>query len=138
MGRRAKAINGPLILAYETQRLKEHGAARATVNQELATLRRMFNVGVERGIIPPTYVPRIKTPNPRNARQGFFEEPELEAMLSYLPGYLRPVILFGYYTGWRVRSEVLPMRWSQVAFDAGMVRLEPNTTEERRGPRVPL
>ena len=101
-GKPVKAINGSSILAFETKRLKQDGAARATVNQELATLRRMLNVGVERGVIPRSYVPTIKTPNPRNARQGFFEEADLKMMLEHLPAYLRPVIRLGYYTGGRV------------------------------------
>ena len=137
-GKRATAINGSLILAFETKRLKKDGAARATVNQELATLRRMFNLAVEHGILRPTDMPRIRTPNPRNARQGFFEEADLKMMLEHLPTYLRPVILLGYYTGWRVRSEVLPMKWSQVDFDAGIVRLEPNTTKNDEGREFPF
>ena len=137
-GKRATSINGSLILAFETKRLKKDGAARATVNQELATLRRMFNLSVEHGILRPTDMPRIKTPNPRNARQGFFEEADLVVTLYHLPAYLRPVIRFGYYTGWRVRSEVLPMKWNQVDFDAGIVRLEPNTTKNDEGREFPF
>ena len=59
-------------------------------------------------------------------------------MLEQLPAYFRPVILLGYYTGWRVRSEVLPMKWSQVDFDAGIVRLEPNTTKNDEGREFPF
>ena len=135
---RATMINGSAILAYETKRLKADGAARATVNQELASLRRMFNLGVDNGLLLPSQMPRIKTPNPRNARQGFFEEADFAAILEELPEYLIPPISFGYFTGWRVRSEVLPMRWSQVDFHSGMVRLEPNTTKNNEGREFPF
>ncbi len=137
-GRRALTITGSAILAYETQRLKADGAARATVNQELATLRRMFNLGVENGLLSRDSVPRIKTPNPKNARKGFFERAELDAIVANLPDYLKGPILFGYHTGWRVRSEVLPLRWRQVDFEAGMVRLEPNTTKNDEGREFPF
>lgn len=73
--------------------------------------------------------PGVKTPNPRNARKGFFEEADLQVMLGHLPGFPRPVILFGYYTGWRIRFQVLPLRWPQVDFTSGMVRLEPGATK---------
>jgi integrase len=43
------------------------------------------------------------------------------------------VVTFGYTTGWRIRSEVLPLQWRQVDFKAGTVRLEPGTTKNREG-----
>jgi integrase len=38
-----------------------------------------------------------------------------------------------YLTGWRIRSEVLPLQWRQVDFQAGTVRLEPGTTKNKDG-----
>jgi integrase len=32
------------------------------------------------------------------------------------------VITFAYITGWRIASEILPLQWRQVDFDAGEVR----------------
>jgi integrase len=58
-----------------------------------------------------------------NARQGFFEQAEFEALLPHLPDYARPAIQFAYITGWRIRSEVLPLTWAQIDFVAGTVRL---------------
>ena len=40
---------------------------------------------------------------------------------------LRPVITFAFITGWRIRSEVVSLEWRQVDFDAGEIRLEPET-----------
>src|SRR5262245_18513636 len=42
-----------------------------------------------------------------------------------------------FYTGWRSRSEVLPLKWAQVDF-AGFVRLEPGTTKNNEGRAFPL
>lgn len=66
-------------------------------------------------------------------RQGFFEREQYEAVLRHVPEALRPVITFGYITGWRVASEVLPLTWAQVDLKAGVVRLEPGTTKNREG-----
>ncbi len=136
-GKRATQITTPAVDAFEAARLSA-GAARATVNNELAVLRRAFNLAVEKKLLLPTQVPVIKTPDPKNARQGFFERDDFEAVLKELPDYLRPAMRFAYLTGWRVRSEVLPLTWSQIDFKAGIVRLEPNTTKNDEGRNFPF
>jgi integrase len=136
-GRRARALTTLAVSAYERDRL-DAGAARATVNNELAALRRMFNLAIEAKLLAPTQVPKIRTPDPRNARQGFFEPGDFAAVLAELPDYLRPVMRFGYLTGWRVRSEVLSLQWRHVDFAAGTVRLEPNTTKNDEGRVFPF
>jgi len=50
----------------------------------------------------------------------------------------RPAVKFCYITGWRSYSEVFPLRWSQVDFKGGFVRLEPGTTKNREGRVFPL
>jgi integrase len=52
---------------------------------------------------------------------------------SRLPAEIRPIIQFAYTTGWRIKSEVLPLEWRQVDFDANEVRLDPGTTKNRQG-----
>jgi integrase len=136
-GRRARQMSGIVIGAFERQRL-DSGAARATVNNELAVLRRMFNLASEKGLITRVQVPKIRTPDPKNARQGFFELDDFQAVMAELVDHLRPVMWFGYYTGWRVRSEVLPLQWRQVDFGAGIIRLEPNTTKNNEGREFPF
>jgi integrase len=66
-------------------------------------------------------------------RQGFFERDEYEAVRAHLPRHLHAVVDFMYLTGWRSRSEVLPLTWPQIDFAAGTVRLEPRTTKNRKG-----
>jgi site-specific recombinase XerD len=132
---RALAITADRIAAYEATRL-EAKAARATVNYELATLRRAFRLAVRHRRLPS--VPAISIPAPRNARTGFFAADDFAAVLEQLPEYLRPVMHFGYLTGWRVRSEVLPLTWDRVDFAAGVVRLEPNTTKNDEGREFPF
>ena len=60
-----------------------------------------------------------------NVRKGFFERAEFEEVRDALPVELRGVATFGYLTGWRVASEVLPLQWSQVDRQANTIRLEP-------------
>jgi integrase len=59
-----------------------------------------------------------------NVRKGFFERDQFESIRAFLPEHLRPVVTFAYSTGWRIKSEVMALRWDQVNFDNAVVRLE--------------
>lgn len=82
---------------YATDRTKE--AAPATVQYELSVLRRAMNLAVKQGRLAsrPTF-PEIQV---RNARTGFFEQAEFEAVVNELPDPLKYLALVGYYTGAR-------------------------------------
>ncbi|HEU4995881.1 MAG TPA: tyrosine-type recombinase/integrase [Gemmatimonadaceae bacterium] len=132
---RALAITADKVTAYEVQRMKD-GASRATTNCELAVLRRMFRLAVDTRQI--TSAPKISTPTPRNARQGFFEPDDFLAVMAELPDYLQAPMQFAYLTGWRIASEVFALTWDRVDFRAGTVRLEPNTTKNHEGREFPF
>jgi integrase len=68
-----------------------------------------------------------------NARKGFFERHELDAVLSHLPEYLHGLLTFAFVTGWRVKSEVLPLTVDRVDLRAGTVRLDAGTTKNDEG-----
>src|SRR5438552_4957678 len=110
-GHVAVSITTDRIRAYEAARLGE-GAARATVNQELAALRHAVNLAVEAGRLAAR--PVIKTPDPRNARKGFVTEKQFAAVRDELPAYLRGPWTMAYLTGWRLRSEILSLTWRNV------------------------
>jgi integrase len=67
------------------------------------------------------------------SRSGFFERDQFDAVLRHLTPQLRPPMLFGYITGWRVNSEVLPLEWRRVDFKASEVRLDRGTTKNGEG-----
>lgn len=134
---RAVAITSDRITAYERERL-DAGAARSSVNTELAALRRAFNLAIKAKRLPLSAKPSISTPDPHNARTGFFEESDFRAVLAELPEPLRPPMEFAYHTGWRIQDEVLALTWAQVDFSAGVVRLEPDTTKSGEGRTFPF
>ena len=133
---RALAITSDRVTAYERERL-ETGAARSTVNAELAALRRAFNLAVKARRLPLSAKPSISTPTPHNARSGFFEEADFRAVLAELPEPLRPpwVCVLDRLAH---RYEVLALTWAQVDFSAGIMRLEPNTTKSDEGRSFPF
>jgi integrase len=76
-------------------------------------------------------VPYIeKFPEQENARQGFFEQHEMEAIVGFLPAYLKDVLRFAYYTGWR-KSEILTLEWKDVQGD--VIRLKPTIAKNKEG-----
>ena len=81
--------------------------------------------------------PSITIEAPKNARTGFFEADDFAAVLAELPDYLKPVMQFAYYSGWRVRSEVLPLHWSHVDRVRGVAHLDAGTTKNGEARALP-
>ena len=113
------------------------GAAPATINRELAALKRMFNLGTQQ--TPPKvdrvpYIPMLKEDN---VRKGFFEHEDFLALRSALPSYLKGFVTFAYKVGWRV-SEIQSLTWNQVDLNKGIVRLEVGETKNTEGRTVYL
>lgn len=127
---RAVQVKTSDVNRYITKR-QEEGAANGTINRELSTLKRMFSLAIAAEKMHRA--PMIKLLREDNVRKGFFEKEHLGAVRQFLPPYLRGPIGFAYVTGWRIKSEVLPLRWSQVDFNSGTVRLDPGTTKNREG-----
>jgi len=119
---------------YASMRLK-NGAAAATVNRELACLRRMLNLAVRAGmLIDP---PRIELLEENNVRTGFVEPNEMARIVEELPEHLKPLAITGYVTGWRV-GELLSRSWKHVDLKDGWMRLDPGETKNREGRQFPL
>ena len=107
----------------------------ATINRELAVLKRAFTLAVRAGtLVSKPHIPMLEE---HNVRTGFFEREQFEAVCTHLPRTFRPVMAFAYLTGWRVRSEVLPLTWAQVDEQAQIVRLEVGTTKNHEGRTFP-
>lgn len=62
----------------------------------------------------------------------------LSPRFTKMPEAIRPVITLAYITGWRIASEVLPLEWRPVDFNADEVRLDPGTTKNREGRVFPM
>jgi len=131
---RATAIRDR-VCEYEAARL-EAGAARSTINYELAILRRMFRLGVKAKRVISRL--EIELTEPKNRRRGFFEAEDLDALVAELSDHLVPVVTFAYYTGWRIPSEVPTRQWRHVDFREGIVRLEPGETKSGEGRTFPF
>lgn len=135
-GRRLTSITTSDIRAYIEHRQKQD-AANATINRELAALKRMFNLAKRARRILADHVPHIELLQEDNIRKGFFERDQFEAVRAKLPAELQPVVTFAYLTGWR-KAEILSLDWRQVDFNAGTVTLDPGSTKNREGRVFPF
>ena len=131
---KAHEVGTDLVRKYIAMR-QEEKARNATINRELAALKRMFNLGIEaEKIYRKPHIPMLQE---NNIRKGFFEHGEFVALRKALTDDLQSVVNFAYYTGWRKR-EILSLRWSQVDLAAKAVRLEPGTTKSGEGRSIIL
>ena len=97
----------------------------------------MFTLAVQAGKLLTSRTSRCS--KERNTRTGFFEPEQLDARARAPAG--------GDAAGDPVRlhhrlahpvSEVLPLEWRQVDFEAGEIRLDPETTKNRDGRVFPM
>lgn len=112
------------------------GAARSTINYELAGLRRGFRLAVKKHLL--TVMPVFDLPKVHNERKGFFTDGDFAALLLELPAELRPVMRFARLTGWRIPSEVLRLTWECVEWEGQVIQLWPGTTKSGEGRCFPF
>lgn len=118
------------------QRRSIASVSNAEINRELTILKRMFTLAMQAGRL--LHRPHIPLLREDNTRTGFFEPEQFASVYAHLPEALKPIVEFAYITGWRIVSEVLPLEWRQVDFEAGEVRLDPGTTENGEGRVFPF
>jgi integrase len=117
--------------SHSRRNARQQEPANGEINRELALLRRAYKLGIESERIHR--MPTIRLLTECNVRQGFFEPAEFDALLAKLPEDIRALATFAYHAGWRWRSEVAPLTWSQVDLDAGTVTLPPGMTKNGEG-----
>src|SRR6185503_944811 len=115
------------IAEYSRKRLERDGMTQATLRRELEILKRMLRLASAK--LPR--VPIVDMPRVDNARQGFFEEEELQAILPHLPEHARSLVEFLYLTGWRA-SEAFRLQWSDVDWKRQTVWLRDSKNREPR------
>jgi integrase len=134
-GDRALDVTGDRIEAYRDQR-RADGLAPASVNRELAALRRMFKLGVRKGKLPAA--PHIELlDESENVRENFLEPPEFEAVCGVLPAYLQDPARFAYLTCWRIGA-IRALEWYDVNLRARTLRLRAAHAKNKRPKLLPL
>jgi integrase len=137
---RALEVTPHRINAYMALRQEQH-AANATINRELEGLQRAFTLAKEQEIL--TYVPYIKSLPEDNARQGFLERADFEAILSRLTfrgkadADLQDYMAWCFFTGMRT-GETKALTWADFDREAWTIRLHARDSKNRKGRAIPL
>jgi integrase len=129
----ANRVNEATIDAYMAAR-KAQGYSAATINRDLAQLRRAFNIAFktvdEYGNPLVKRVPSFELLAEADPRMGFYSEAEFRAIRDRLPGCLPWLVDFYRTVGWRKR-EVLAITWARVDTVEGLIQLDPGDTKAR-------
>jgi integrase len=115
----------------------------ASINRELACLKRMFNVArkgfsVLKGEVPADNpIASVTLERENNTRDRVPSREEFDQLMAVAPMHLRPILLAAYHTSMR-KSEILKLTWDRGDLKAGMIRLRPEDTKTQEGRIIPL
>lgn len=120
------------VVEYARRRRTE-GAANASINRELAALKRMYKLALKSGRLK--LVPYISMLKERNVRKGFLRDADYEALARATAKtglWLRGLFELAYTYGWR-KSELTKMRVAQIDLAEGTIELNPGETKNDQG-----
>lgn len=116
---------------------KRRPVSNGEINRELQLLKHMLRLMRDEGKLPS--VPKIELlPEDAAVRTGFLDRAQVDAVCKHLEPEIADVVRFAFFTGWRIASEVLPLEWRQVDFDANEIRLDAGSTKNKAGRVFPL
>ena len=132
---RAVAITPKRLREYVVSR-QQANAAPASINRELEGLQRAFALGMEAGTI--IVVPKFPSLPERNARQGFFERADFQAVLKNISDTdLCDFCEWFYWTGMRP-GEIQSLTWAAFDKETWTLRLHAKDAKIGYGRAIPL
>lgn len=114
---------------------KKDGITNSTINRELSFLKACYSQAVKWEWVQSNPVKKIDLLKEPKGRVRYLTPDERNALLTALPWYIRPIVLFALYTGMR-KEEILSLKWSQISFKDRLVILTETKNSETRS--VPL
>ena len=109
----------------------------ATLDRELATLKRTFSYAVECGRLQSNPLAHVKLLRKPNVRQVAIDEETFAKLVHGASRELRPILVVAYDTGMR-KGEILNLRWSQLDLKAGTIRLGAEDTKTNKARTIYL
>jgi integrase len=128
----AADLTSSQISAYIEKR-RGAGAANASINRELAALKRMYKLAVKEQRLKA--VPYIGLLEERNVRKGFLRDAQYDALARETAKaglWLRAMFEVSCTFGWR-KGELTGLRVSQVDLVEGTIELHPGETKNDQG-----
>lgn len=122
------------------------GWAGVTLDSRMSLVRRFYNWCIEEGLVKGNPAARRKLPTiiVADAQRVPFLEEQHERVLNVIritadvADYWEPACIIGWHTGLRC-SDVACLRWNQVSFDDGMIRVTPRKTRRlKKALEIPM
>ena len=147
-GKRLSEITPAAIEQYRAWRRtttsrRGRAVTPATINRELACLKRMFNVArkgliVLKGGIPGANpMAMVSLEREHNERDRVLSSEEFRCLHDAAAPWLQPMLLVAYYTGMR-EGEIRSLRWDQIDLKSWTIRLKSRDTKTDEGRIIPL
>jgi integrase len=112
-------------------------AEPATVNKELAYLRRAFRLGFQNEPQLVEKVPKFRMLPVDNARTGILPHEKYRQIRDSLPSYARIALVISYHTGAR-KGEIAKIRTDRIDFNRSRIDLPGRTTKNRTPRYLPI
>jgi integrase len=131
---RMERISKADVYQYQEQRSAAH-ISGATINREVACLRKVLSLAVELGHIARNPLLGIRMLPESPARQPSLDDEDEARLLWALPRWMRPLVDVALATGAR-QGELLELHWRDINATAGCIVIADSKSGESR--RVPL
>jgi integrase len=109
------------VSAFDVERYKSkrrQSISDASVNRELAILKRLFSLAVEWGVVNANPVKKVRMLAEPEQTIRTFSDHEKEALIEACSSKFRPLVVTALHTGMR-RSEIFNLTWRDVDLEAG-------------------
>jgi len=124
-GARIAGIGQPEVDKYIDKR-KEAGVTGSTIRRELGTLTTLLRRAYKNNKL--VRLPLVERPPEGDARTGFVERAEFEAVRRHLPADLQVAVTLAYTLGWR-KQEMLGLERRHLDLETGELRLDAAMTK---------
>jgi len=136
-------INPGNVRKYITER-KEAGMSPASINRELSLLKSILYSAEYDGLIAsnPIRGRRVKKLEENNSRERVIldmklKEADLRRLVDSAAPHFKPILVIALITGMR-KSEVLKMRWKDINFRLGTIRIPKENSKSKKERVIPI
>jgi integrase len=132
-GKRLSQITPLMVEHHKRRRISQ--VKGATVNRELSSLRRMFNLAIKWGKAGNNPVKEVKFFREDPFKERVLCQEEIDKLISECPVQIRPIVVTALHTGMRLR-EILELTWDSVDCINGFIVL--TNTKNGKLRRIPM
>ena len=118
----------------EWLRTKRH-LKNSSINRYLEILSKMFNLGIDNGLLAQNPVSKVKKLLEDNHKIRFLTIEEENKLYKSLPDFLKPIVTVALQTGMR-KGEILNLQWSNIDFEYGFIELL--KTKSGKARKIPI